>query len=374
MAGLTCLARATSPVYLVLVFGPLMIADAVEQRASLKGLLRAYAIAALSLVALAGWFYAANLEYLYYYYFVWNSDANAHLPLGQSFGHARLLFVQNIGRPQMLFLGFSLVLGAIWQLRLGRPLWKNINWRALWCGVAPLAFLVLRGTGLNPFVSMICASGFLVFCEAPWVPIYARRPRWMEAALIMGSVGVTLTTAATGIAYHTDDRFVWSWIPRSAAIAAIDDQLMADLARRPPASYSYSLVHLGSMNSDVVLSSLVFDRHLDFGTNGTVSNGHWTLGPFGAAQTVSTEVQWEAVPGASDADKLNGLARSLLQESDYLLLPTPNSVLPTQVYINAYSLRLRQLVLNSGQLTPLGGAIAVAPGESVEWYRNDRRK
>jgi hypothetical protein len=370
VAGLTCLVRATTPIFFFLVFAPLMVADLFERRGSIRAVLYGYGTAGIMLAAVAGWFYVIHFHYLHYYYFVWNMDANANLPIRQSVAHIWLLFHQNIGWPLSLFLCLSLLLGLVSRRLSGKPLRAQFNWRALWCGVAPISFLVLRGAGPNPFVSMISATGFLIFCATPWEG-HMYRPRWIKMALMVGSIAAVAATAAAGIANHQDDRYV-GWVPRSAAIAAVVDQLIADLHNRPPGTYAFSMVHSGAINTDVLINTLVFDRAEKYDANSAVSNGHWTLTSFGSAAGALTKMQWEEIPGGDDEERIRGIVQSLLSNSDYLLLPQPDSKFPSYTFVNQYALMIRERLIASGRLTAFGPIISVVPGESVVWYFNHR--
>jgi hypothetical protein len=217
---------------------------------------------------------------------------------------------------------------------------------------------------------MISATGFLIFCAAPWEG-HMCRPRWIKMALMVGSIAAVAATAAAGIANHQDDRYV-SWVPRSAAIAAVVDQLIADLRNRPPGTYAFSMVHCGAINTDVLINTLVFDRAEKYDGNSAVSNGHWTLTSFGSAAGALTKVQWEQIPGGDDEEKIRGIVQSLLSNSDYLLLPQPDSKFPSYIFINQYALMIRERLIASGRLTAFGPIISVAPGESVVWYVNHR--
>jgi hypothetical protein len=364
-AGLACLVRATTPVYLLLGFGPPFVIDMLGERRR-GALLARYGMAVLVLVLVAGWFYAVNFRSLHYYYFVWNTAANEKLPLSRSFAHLEILLGQNIGWPLIAFLGLSIGLGAIHRRAAGLPLRRDLNWRALWFGLAPLAFLILWGAGLNPFASILAAGGLLIFGEAPWIGSGTPRPRWMQAALVLAATAASLATASTGISSHGGAP---EWVPRAAAIDDLMRQLTADIARRPPGIYVVSYVHAGSIDSDVVKSQLVFAMHLPYDANGSIRLGPSLIQTRSGPGKAVTRVQWEALPGGDDAAKIAAEVSAILQQGDYVLLPTADSRLFVSSYVNAYAPEFRRRLLASGRLTLLAPPIAVSPTESVAWYR-----
>lgn len=116
-------------------------------------------IAGTIAVVLAGWFFVLRFDALYNNV-VWNTDANVHLPLAQSSRHflnaAHLLW----GPIFLACLAASLV---VWR---GFPGWRAVSaglrvwpWELLLAAVMPAGFLMMRGAGLNPFVSMPSAFG-----------------------------------------------------------------------------------------------------------------------------------------------------------------------------------------------------------------------
>ena len=96
-ASATCLFRATAPVYLALTLAPLVITDLVPN-ATRPRRLAGLGIAAVTAAAGCLWFFLMNYEALHYYYVVWNTDANAQLPLRESLRHVSFA-VGHIGVP-----------------------------------------------------------------------------------------------------------------------------------------------------------------------------------------------------------------------------------------------------------------------------------
>ena len=366
LAGLTCLARATTPIYLVLAFGPLLVADLLREPAEMRATIRNYGAAGSVAVLVAGWFYVANYRFLYYYYFMWNAAANEHLPLNRSIGHVGILFGQNIGWPILSFLGLCIALAGTHRLWCGLPLWRDLNWRSLWLGAAPLGFLVFWGAGLNPFVSTVAATGILVFGQTTWIANARPLPRWMEMTLVLGAALASVTTSATGIASHSSPP---EWVPKAAAIDGLLGQLTSDISLSPARRYRLCFVHAGSIDSDVVRTFLIFDRRLSPGPDGSVALGKSSISARYGLDRVSTRAEWEALSGADDAAKIEFQVNSTLRDCDYVLLPTATSQLFDFFYANRYVPEIRQRLLSSGRLVPLGSAWPITPQEQTAWYR-----
>ena len=131
VAGIACLARATTPVYLALAFGPLFVLDILRAHGRPAPLLSRYGIAAFVLVVVAGWFYATNFRNLHYTISSENTAANENLPLRRSSpicksfdrtSAGRVVGSRAFHRPSALFLHRRIA---------GPPLWRDLNWRAL---------------------------------------------------------------------------------------------------------------------------------------------------------------------------------------------------------------------------------------------------
>src|SRR5207253_169944 len=107
LAGAACgvafLFRATAPVYIAAALAPLVLYD-VATGPRRRELLAGCLVAGLTATGMSLWFYVINFGQLYYYYFVWNPDANAHLPLAVSARHFRFV-VGHIGLPAFGFVG-----------------------------------------------------------------------------------------------------------------------------------------------------------------------------------------------------------------------------------------------------------------------------
>lgn len=174
--SLTMLTRSTSFVYLGIALGPLllirMFAELSEERIkTIKGI----GIFCLVIVLLSGWFYILNYKNIIYYYLSWNVDALTHLPLSESIRHITLM-TGNVGLYSWIIAGILLVLRILNFRSIDRNdnntnllkiILTQLDWRCLSAGVLVILFFIFKGVGLNPYISLPSAFGFLAFLCFP---------------------------------------------------------------------------------------------------------------------------------------------------------------------------------------------------------------
>lgn len=361
-----CLCRATAPVYLVLVFGPLAIIDCVgaRRRDRLTGLLASGFVA----LALSGWFFVLNFDRLYYYYVVWNPDANAHLPFRQSVEHLNFVWT-GIGQPIGLVLVFSIAVSAVFAR------WRSlsINWRPLWAGIAPVSYLVLSGSGLNPFVSMVSIPGLMLFALAPLKPDEESRAGWFgRNAIAAAAVLASVVSLSAGIANHRTN--VSEWVPGNQASQEIARLIVENaVASGASRSLSVAAAYSGAIDANVVTNVLVFDRGFAIDSRGCLANGRVRLEPMTLG--LSSLAEWNAMPGTADGEKVESLAERLVSSVDFVIL-VDDSTLPIahpHTPVNRLTRRLNELVLTRGNWLQLGGPIVVSAMETVHIYQNRSR-
>ncbi len=137
-AAACCLSRGTAPIYLVAALGPLTVIDLIgpaERKAKIAGLTLAAVVAA----GFSAWFYIGNFGFLHYYYVVWNTDANANIPLEKAWSHWqlawncigkywwRMIIVWAIG---LVFT--AMIRGQVWTM--ARSIWVNREIDLHWSG------------------------------------------------------------------------------------------------------------------------------------------------------------------------------------------------------------------------------------------------
>ncbi len=324
---LAILNRATAPVYMAVMFGPLLAARIFFGSRAERIRLATRLLTWWGPPAVAGSLaLLANFEGLHDYYFVWGADPNANLPLSRSYLHV-LLAGFSIGIPLTLAAVSALLL-QVWDRRreFGRN-WgkwaKALHWRVLWLGTAPVLMLVLMGAGLNPFVSMPAVFGWLLFC---WLPFEkdtsgSSLGRNVTAAL---AVAACLANVALGYRMHLDPPGLAPTMPalRRAVELMRDDTLSAGrtLAR-------FVTVHIADFDAVALRSVLVFE----YGArprNNALTYGGVTFRPedtvaFGTAVPVA----WERdVAGRNDEEKLATLVSLASRDLDYIFLPDARSL------------------------------------------------
>ena len=90
----------------------------------------------------------------------WRSQFKLLTALKQEVRHWEYLFGDRIG-------AMIRSLQAIWAYRRER-VWPHFNWPYLWCGLVPVGYLILSGSGPNPYVCFPSMFGIILFLLHPW--------------------------------------------------------------------------------------------------------------------------------------------------------------------------------------------------------------
>lgn len=377
----TCLFRGTAPVYFVIALGPVFLWDLILRRRD-KTHLQGIAIAFTLAVVLSIWFYVLNFKTLYYYYFVWNTDANAHLPLAQSIRHFSFVY-HHIGSETFLFVMVFhlLVVFSRLQSRFGKLgeskdfSWRDFvrfDYRLLWVGLAPALFLTLRGAGLNPFVCMPSVLGLLLFALIP--NQYSRGHslnRTATGILLVVFLVCGLKVVQRGWKSHDGES------PHSmAAHQQTLDTILNDMQQNNAIEARFATSHSYFLNTHSLTSVAVFDRVGARQTSDAIKIEDATLRPDGVF-SLSAEADWARTPGGTDDEKLHLLATKVCEELDYIILPTAecSAMLRDRVahnVINRYAVRLREELLSKGNWDLISEEICNRADETVQIYRNNR--
>ena len=388
--GACCLSRGTAPVYLLITFGPLvfveLILTAAQRRKKMVGVCLAGAIAAASSL----WFYLLNYEYLHFYYCVWNTDANAKLSLWESMGHLKMVR-RSIGSPLMLLaVTWFVCLTHYWRVQpeegeedRGSNLavgWGRLGWRALeamkspsvdlrllWIGVCPLAMLIGRGAGMNPFVSMPAVIGLIAFVVLPLLHQQERVERKWVAQVFQVSLLICFALAAVR-GFDRHNQFAFN---QMEAHQAILDNIISDSLERDFKKVKFGTTHISETFTESLMAAMIFDRAgckpgVGHGVvDGVRFQGIWTFNKPAVAN-------WERVPGDSDQKKLDHLYEEATVIADYLVVPDGPSAKWLEKnrghnIINLYQTALRERIRS--HWTRVGARIQTSDHEHVEIYR-----
>jgi hypothetical protein len=403
VASLGCLFRATAPVYLLIALGPVAILQlyfSSQQRSLVQG----FTVAAVTVVAGSLWFFIANFNTLHYYYFVWNTDANANLPFSQSWKHIKFA-VRHVGGGFWYWI--LLMNGVIlWmhsrrvnrqdfqdsekgsrdcEVKSQNGRWNNVSnylknslirtdLRLLWFGVAPLAMLVLRGAGLNPYVCLPAVLGFYLVLMDPLAKddIWFVQPTGKITTMALFAVLVWVMIAG-GQRHHKKSNH------RSmAAHKAIIDSIVTDARNHGIESVAFDSSHVFFTHTRSLESAIRFD------IPDAKFSGHQMhvegikMQPRGVFSSCVAVSDWEAMKGTSK-EKLDQLIDQANDQLDYLLTPVGESVsyMQNQVpqnIINRHQEYIRQRLLSKDSpWVAVGGPVTNRSEETVQLYRNGRR-
>lgn len=372
-AGLACLSRATAPVYLGVALVPILVVRLIQTKKQARlQLLKRISIMVAIASLIAGWFYVTAFKTLYFYYVVWNLDANAKLPFQQSVQHLGFAISSMGWFPPVLaamLLPFTITpfLREKHLIKIAR----NFDWEALWIGVAPVAFLVLRGAGLNSFVSMPAAFGFVLFLLKPFTAeLNPLRPFLLPSRgllILVMSISLMILSAFSGIRNHLHPA---QEMGRMDGHQQIIHTMLQDGLTRKDLEVSFAIPYTGYLNSSSIWNVFVYDTTMrPKSVNGGIFNRLANDNYF----PIATLADWENIPGKTDQQKIDHLIMQVQSRADYLILLTNKSLdffekNMTGVFINKFSRVIVQQLLNS-QWEPLGKPIQITSVEEVQIYR-----
>lgn len=376
-AAIACLSRATAPVYLVFALSPiagLALLTKPNRFEHLKG----QAIAVVAASVLAGWFFVLQFDTLYYYYFVWNTDANASLTLMESAKHFEFA-----GRGIGVTIGYLAAAWAIGWLYFAfreqafrKALATITSLRGvvpvlIWIGVSPVLMLVLRGAGLNPFVSLPAVVGLVLALMLPLAHLLDS----VKSRQSIAYASICLVVALGWMSKQGWENHQPSGFNEMTSLQRIVDVMLTDSRNHGVKEMRYGVAQLTSMCTGCVYSTAMFDRDnvqstLDY----LVCDGI----RFESSNTfdIAAEATWSEVEGETDDEKLGNLLAKGDEDIDYLILPddkTAGYIAETFAHnvINRHQVKLRQAILDRNW-TPISEPIATNENETVIVYRSKR--
>jgi hypothetical protein len=377
---LASLSRATAPVYWTVIAGPLLVVRfAISPREERTRLVQgvAWMILPSALVALP--YFLTHFSYLYYYYAQWNQDANAHLSLEASLAHARFAF-QHLGWA-LAGTGIFFFAAVLWDNRTSLRV-SVLDWKLLYMGSAPVLFLILRGAGLNPFVSMPAVFGWLMFLIAPIKgngPVL--RSLWSRSAalLLLGACVWNAAQAPGQVGYPET---------RMSTMRQGIDWMREDSLRKKLPQVDFVSFHNWNYHPSFIRNVLIDEygyrasRTVLLSPEGIqwMPSRVWKHqeGTFEGLVTASVELVWqEEVPGVTDDEKIDWMVGTAGKDIDYVFLPDDRTIDFMEKYIsfnfiNTKVRTIKKRLLETGEWEKIGTPLAITDFECVQLYTKRR--
>jgi hypothetical protein len=327
--GVCCLFRATAPIYLCVALAPVVLIDlwsgqGFVKRSRRRGWIRAMIIAAITCL----WFYVLNFDYLYYYYFVWNTDANAKIPRLESFLHLEMVGRQLGWSFLVLVLGYSALrmfearTQSVTVVVAEGPETRGIRGirgqaiRLMWFAAAPLVILIGQRMGLNPFVSMPSAMLIHVLVVIGMVRSAVNfSPRTWKLMWVVLMVSIALALGR-GLKKHVYPRY-----PLMAGHRQLLDAMIVDANTHGIMSAHFASAQMMDYETSSLHSVILFDhpRAMRHGLSKLIDG--ISLSPSGVMNRPAA-VNWQNIKGDSDAARIQELSAMTASQVDYLVVPT----------------------------------------------------
>lgn len=356
--SLACLARATAPVYLAVIFVPLLVLGWRKAR------MRCYLAMALPfLPAIAYLIY--NYDALHYYYVVWSPDANRHLSLRESWVHM-------VFGPAHIGLLLALVSALVFVNALLRTRERSFDWRPLYMGLAPCLLLTLQGAGLNPYVSMPAVFGCLMFAYFPFGSHTATAHAALPTALVLACLAIAVMAKVPKPLRGSNDTSM-------AGARTLVERMIADARARKLENAAYVSLASGDFQPCVIENLLIYEFGGSPGQGVRLPGGPAFEFAHELAFTATDSLLWKVnVPGATEEEKMRSLQTMADESAAYLLLPNEASITWLEAargynLINVKLRTLRQRWLASGHWSRLSEPVSVTPTEQIEIYKANIR-
>lgn len=353
LLAFACLVRATTPVYAGLLILAVFVLDV--PRLGWRKTCGRYGLLAGVSFALAGWFFIRNFGYLKYYYLVWNTDANARLPMAVSAIHLRF-FMAHLGFWMLLALGLILA----WRLVHGRG--GRLDLAALAAPLIPLAYLVFSGAGLNPYVSLVAVPVFVLFALEPLDGSSAFPwPRWWAAALLSACLW---SLAGSVRSFHAS---VPPWMPEAEGVTLAAGSITSDARTRGRSSAMVAFLHLGSMDGTTLLNHLLFKEGFHVSERQGVCKDGLEIRMMD--MHVAADAEWKELQGTDDMDKALKLVDRAVQQSDFIVMAQSGSELPAHHRVNRWQPVMQHRLEAYPSIVPIQRGIRVSATETVSIFR-----
>jgi hypothetical protein len=372
-AMLACLGRATAPVYLLVMVGPLLAFRFARSRGRRMELAVNFIWMAVPVVLAVGAFLIYNFKFLYFYYVTWSPDANRHLPLRESYPHL-VMVLWHVGS---VMVGCAMAAFAL-NVVLGWIRLNEIDWKIVWLAAASPLFLFFRGAGMNPFVSMPAIFGCLLFAYLPFrgsQPAFSREwVCWIVGAMAAGS---SLLNAFTP---NLPRPYSGPTTSRMAGFKSVIEQMSQDASQRGLRRVEYIVPESGDFHFSALSNVLIYEFGAVPDKDHHLYSGGLTFDfPNQKAFSPTDEVLWKLdVPGETDQEKMDNLVSLAMQSADYLLVPDQPTLDWLEQnrkfnYINLKTRELKTRLIATGAWVQLGNGAAASDHETIEVYARRAR-
>jgi hypothetical protein len=372
ISGLSGLARATAPMYLILTYAPILIIYFVNYKDRRKDILIAVIISSVLSLITCLWFFILRFKDLYYYYFVWNLDANAHLPISESIQHYRFAW-GSLGYPVLLGIIIYVIIAFSWnQLnRYGIKLWIcSFCWESIFAALIPAGFLACRGAGLNPFVSMPSTFGYLLFLTC--LPANLSKLGKLKVLVI----GVVILSACIISAKQGYDTHIKnpnpSWI---YGYKSVLDTIRNDALSNKNQSQRITTVGMGQLCPGALENILIYDLGYRTSGNGKFKKDKSVFDLCKSHMySLGTYVEWKTIKGSSDDERVRYLSDTANLEFDYLIIPNDSTInyykkSLSYIFENSYVEWIKNTILRSGLWQQISSDIWISPCEGYIIYK-----
>jgi hypothetical protein len=272
----------------------------------------------------------------------------------------------HVGWPLLAVLALSLAFSLF--ARRGRKPDVATVWMAL---AAPL-FLMMRGAGPNPFVSMPAVFGVLMFGLLPWRQGPPGLKRWPQVALCTALLLAIASNAYTGIARHREENLQAA---RMEGYRELIRLLETDAMEQQATTAAYAAPFIGRFHVRALQNVMLYDAGWQPERQGARSpRGVWMVHHQDYLFAMPVRAGWEKdVPGNTSEEKLDFLVQLAGDRIDYLIVPVETSLEFMEKYwanqfIHGYTREFIRRVLGTGRFRPLGGLVVLSPQETVQVY------
>jgi hypothetical protein len=259
---------------------------------------------------------------------------------------------------------------------------STLDWKLLYLGIAPVLFLIVRGAGLNPFVSLPAAFGMLLFLLAP---VRGNGP--VLCSVWSRGAGAVLLAGCLWHAVRAPGQVGYPETHMSAMRQGIDWMHEDALQKKLP-RVDFVAIHNWNFHPDFVRNVLINEYGYRASRWSLVSPEGIPWEPFHVWKHLEASYQlpftsnvalvWqEDVEGSTDEEKIEWMLRTARKDIDYIFIPDDATIDFMEKYIahnfiNTKVRAIKKRFLDSGEWETLGTPLAITDFERVQLYSKRR--